>query len=272
MVSLVVLLGSTTTPFVQAGKQWEKLAEKKAAGLVHNSTAGGPPIHTNSSTLRSRQGGSFWLPTLVHSARFAMSPAPAHKPTATATQSLPPLTSSYASYIPTTDYNGSGGDYLVCHYQQPVPGAARQGRAVQRAGMRDLHVGHALQRQTGLRRGPTGCRSWSLSRASRMGAIIRCSLTRTAAVPTTRAWSRSVCGHSASAATGLARRAFASHRPPCVRTAWSWEGGVAECGGRDGAGALIMDSHGRLANFQTPFPFWLVYILRYQILLMERCL
>lgn len=42
----------------------KKLAEKKAAGLVPNSTTGGPPIHTNSSTLKSRQGGSFWLPTL----------------------------------------------------------------------------------------------------------------------------------------------------------------------------------------------------------------
>jgi hypothetical protein len=45
----------------------KKLAEKEAAGqsgLVPNSTTGGPPIQTNSSTLKSRQGGSFWLPTL----------------------------------------------------------------------------------------------------------------------------------------------------------------------------------------------------------------
>ncbi|KAK4120929.1 glycoside hydrolase family 55 protein [Parathielavia appendiculata] len=37
-----------------------KLAERKAAGLVPNSTV----THTNRSTLKGRQGGSFWLPTL----------------------------------------------------------------------------------------------------------------------------------------------------------------------------------------------------------------
>lgn len=42
----------------------KQLAEKKAAGLLPNSTTGESAAHTNSTKLKSRQGGDFWLPEL----------------------------------------------------------------------------------------------------------------------------------------------------------------------------------------------------------------
>ncbi|KAI9148707.1 glucan 1,3-beta-glucosidase precursor [Paramyrothecium foliicola] len=42
----------------------EKLAEKKAAGLIPHSTASGPPTFISNQTLTRRQDGNFWVPRL----------------------------------------------------------------------------------------------------------------------------------------------------------------------------------------------------------------
>lgn len=61
-------LGTYNGPVWQQSGSFEgymkKLVERKAAGLLPNSTTGEAAVHTNSTKLKSRQGGSFWVPEL----------------------------------------------------------------------------------------------------------------------------------------------------------------------------------------------------------------